>query len=218
MSMEQFSRPDDDTQNAPPIVTQRSGRGPAFLQSGLGFVLEVAKTVLIAVLIIVIVRTFVVKPFYVKGASMEPTFHDNEYLIINEFDYRFREPARGDIIVLRYPRDPSQFFIKRIVGLPSERVSIDARGVYIVNAENPSGALLEELAYLPDGVSTFGGKPVELGPDDYFVLGDNRTSSLDSRSSVLGPVHRSAIVGRVWVRVWPFSKMQAFPTPAYPGL
>ncbi len=214
--MEQFPQLNDDEENAPPpVVTQRSGKGPMLLQSGLGFVLEVAKTVLVAVVIIVVVRTFVVKPFYVKGASMEPTFHDNEYLIINEFDYRFREPARGDIIVLRYPRDPSQFFIKRIVGLPGERVSIDAQGVRVFNDTKPNGALLEESAYLPDNVQTFGGEPVALDPDEYFVLGDNRASSLDSRSTVLGPVQRSAIIGRVWVRVWPFSKIQAFPTPGY---
>lgn len=191
-------------------------RFPLLLKSGLDFLLEVAKTVVISVTIIVLVRHFLFKPFYVKGASMEPTFLDHQYLIINEIDYRFRQPERGDIIVLRYPKDPSQFFIKRIIGLPNETVEIRDNHVSITNQDHPEGFVLDEGMYLDAEVKTVGGQSTVLGSDQYFVLGDNRSASLDSRSVALGPIHRSAIIGRAWFRVWPFQKFTVFRSPDYP--
>lgn len=202
--------------DARPVIEQKGGM-PLFLRSGLGFLWEVLKTVAISVAIILFVRYFLFKPFYVKGASMEPNFYDNEYLIINEVDYRFREPLRGDIVVLRFPRDPKQFFIKRVIGLPKEKIDVENGNVIIYNSEHPDGFVLHEDAYLRSDVLTFGDQEVTLGADEYFVLGDNRPASLDSRSSILGPVHRSEIVGRVWFRVWPFSRFAEFRTPSYPS-
>lgn len=187
------------------------------MRSGFSFLWEVLKTVVISVIIIAAIRGFIAKPFYVKGASMEPTFHDNEYLIINEFNYRFRDPQRGDIVVLRYPRDPSQYFIKRVVGLPAEKVVIRSGSVFIYNTENPNGLQLDESAYLAPSETTLGDTTTELGTDEYFVLGDNRRASLDSRSSILGPISRSSIVGRTWFRVWPFGKFTVFSPPPYPA-
>src|SRR5690606_17051105 len=131
--------------------------------------------------------------FYVKGASMEPNFYDHEYLIIDELSYRFRDPMRGEIVVFRYPRDPREYFIKRVVGLPGETVEITDGKVIISNAQYPNGLELEE-EYL-DGVPTDGKKKITLGADEYFVLGDNRDESLDSRA--FGPLTRDHIVGRV---------------------
>lgn len=140
---------------------------------------------------------------------MEPNFHDHEYLIVNEIKYRFSDPERGDVIVFKYPRNPQEYFIKRVIGLPGEKIQVKDGGVYIYNSENPQGAVLEE-PYLPDGLKTYGlsKEAVSLGDDEYFVLGDNRNSSKDSRS--FGPVKRSFIVGRVLLRGWPFNKAGFF--------
>lgn len=175
------------------------------------FLLEVVQIVLISSAIIIPIRYFLIQPFYVKGASMEPNFYDSEYLIIDEMSYRFRDPMRGEIVVFRYPRDPSQFFIKRVVALPGETVEITDGNVLIYNEEHPNGMLLKE-DYL-GGEQTNGKERVTLGGDEYFVLGDNRDSSLDSRS--FGTLDRDNLIGRVWVRGLPLSRMTTFDVPMY---
>lgn len=180
---------------------------PSWLGAAGRFVAELAEVVVISLAIILPIRYFLIQPFYVKGASMEPTFDDREYLIIDEISYRFRAPARGEVIVFRYPLDPRQYFIKRIVGLPGERVKISGNKVTIFNDVHPEGLVLDE-SYLPAGTPTFGDEVTTLGPDEYFVMGDNRTSSLDSRS--FGPMPRKDMVGRVWVRGWPVSRFTVF--------
>lgn len=176
---------------------------------------DLIKVVCVSLAIIIPVRYFLIQPFYVRGASMEPSFFDHEYLIIDEISYRFREPARGDIVVFKYPKDPSQYFIKRIVGLPGEKVEIKDSQVYIYPSQNndseeESGAkfILDENFYLDGNVQTIGNKAWALGPDEYYVLGDNRESSLDSRN--FGPVYGELIVGRVWLRGWPFWRAAIF--------
>jgi signal peptidase I len=175
------------------------------------FVLEVIQIVVIVAAIILPIRYFLIKPFYVKGASMEPNFYDHEYLIIDELSYRLRDPARGEIVVFRYPRDPSQYFIKRVVGLPGETVEVSEGAVVIYNEEFPNGKTLNEEAYLAE--DTGGKKKVTLGADEYAVFGDNRDESLDSRS--FGAVDRTEIVGRVWVRGLPLSRIGTFEAPEY---
>lgn len=176
------------------------------------FVLEVLQIVIISAAIIVPIRYFLIQPFYVKGASMEPNFYDREYLIIDELSYRLREPLRGEIVVFRYPRDPSQYFIKRVVGLPGETIEVTAGQVVVFNDAYPNGKVLDEEPYL-DGELTQGKKKLTLAVDEYFVLGDNRDESLDSRS--FGPVKRDEIVGRVWVRGLPLSRVGTFDVPQY---
>ncbi|HED05751.1 MAG TPA: signal peptidase I [Ignavibacteria bacterium] len=175
----------------------------------LNFVFELVKIVVISLIIIIPVRYFLIQPFYVKGASMEPNFHDHEYLIVNEIKYRFLEPERGDVIVFKYPINPQEYFIKRVIGLPGEKIQIKDGDIHIYNADNPQGEILKE-PYLPSGLKTYGlsKEAVSLGKDEYFVLGDNRNSSKDSRS--FGPVKRSFIVGRVLLRGWPFNKAGFF--------
>jgi signal peptidase I len=177
------------------------------------FVLEFVQIAVISAAIIIPIRYFLVQPFYVKGASMEPNFYDHEYLIIDEISYRFDEPARGEIVVFRYPKDPSEFFIKRIIGLPSETVEVSEGRVIIYNDEHPNGLALDESAYLVEGTVTPGRKKITLGADEYFVLGDNRKASSDSR--VWGPVPDEDIIGRVWVRGLPLSRLGTFETPLY---
>jgi signal peptidase I len=170
---------------------------------------ELIRVVLISLAIVLPVRYFLIQPFYVKGASMEPNFYDHEYLIIDEISYRFTEPRRGEVIVFRYPLEPRQFFIKRIIGLPGETVEIKNGKVYIENGQGEK-ILLEE-PYI--SVPTPGETKVKLDNDEYFVLGDNRLSSLDSRH--FGPVPRSFIIGRVWLRGWPLNRFGQFLAPVY---
>ncbi len=176
----------------------------------LAFIFEVVQIVLISSAIIIPVRYFLIQPFYVKGASMEPNFYDHEYLIIDELSYRFRTPERGEIVVFRYPRDPSQYFIKRVVALPGETIEITSGEVVIYNTEHPNGLKLNE-EYLTE--TTNGKERVTLGPDEYYVLGDNRDSSLDSRSFEALPIDN--IIGRVWVRGLPLSRIGTFELPEY---
>jgi len=134
------------------------------------------------------------------------------YLLLKEgVPVSVREPERGEIVVFRYPRDPSQYFIKRVVALPGETVEVTGGAVVIYNEEYPNGKMLEET-YI-DGELTQGKKKITLGEDEYFVLGDNRDESLDSRS--FGAVARSEIVGRVWVRGLPISRIGTFDIPEY---
>jgi len=178
------------------------------------FIFELLKIVVISLVIIIPIRYFLIQPFYVKGASMEPNFHDHEYLIIDEISYRFNNPKRGDIIVFRYPRNPQEFFIKRMIGLPGESIQIKDGKVTIYNDQNPEGMTLDE-SYLPDDLKTYGmtSDKINLGDNEFFVLGDNRNSSKDSRS--FGPVNESYLVGRVLFRGWPFNKITLFESPSY---
>jgi len=179
---------------------------PSFIKKIFVFVTETGKTVLVSLAAVLLIRMFLVQPFYVKGASMEPNFDDGQYLIINEIGYRFEEPQRGDVVVFRYPLDPSEYFIKRIVGLPGETVVVDDGNVFINTKE-----LSEQ--YLPKGLTTYGNITLSLAGDEYFVLGDNRPASHDSRR--WGVLRRQFIVGKAWLRGWPFSKIGAIETPAY---
>src|SRR3989338_605923 len=174
---------------------------------------EIFKVVTISLAIIIPVRYFLIQPFYVKGASMEPNFSDFEYLIINEISYRFNEPQRGEVIVFRYPHDPSQFFIKRVIGLPGEQVVIRDGQVYIKSSTSQELVVLDESAYLSATTKTGGQIDVTLGPDEYYLLGDNRAASLDSRA--FGPVSRQSIIGKTLLRGWPIDKVGLFKSVDY---
>lgn len=139
---------------------------------------------------------------------MEPNFEDGEYLIIDQLSYRFREPRRGEVVVFRYPRQPSQFFIKRIIGLPGERVQISDGTVVIYNDRHQQGVVLDESTYLEPTVRTGGQVDLQLGTEEYFVLGDNRPASSDSRS--WGELGADSIVGRTWIRAYPFDQFDIF--------
>ncbi len=183
-------------------------------KNALYFTLDLLKIVLISFVIIAPIRYFLIQPFYVKGASMEPNFYDHEYLIVDEISYRFNDPKRGEIIVFRYPKNPQEFFIKRIIAFPNEKVQVKDGHVVIYNDEHPDGMTLNET-YLPDNVKTYSLSEdiITLGPSEYFVLGDNRNASKDSR--IFGPVDKSFLIGRVMLRGWPFDRVNLFPAPSY---
>ena len=194
----------------------------------LDFFVDVVKIVLLALLIIVPIRVFIFQPFVVKGASMEPNFHNGEYLIVNEFGYKrtvvavgdkefftvdsFKDLKRGDPVVFRYPANPKEYFIKRIIGLPEDKVSIKNGLVMIYNEENPEGLILDETDYLPTFIETDANKGNDsefvLGDDEYFVLGDNRYHSSDSRT--WGALPGAMIMGKVLLRALPLDKFKLF--------
>jgi len=172
-----------------------------------GFFKELIKFSLIAFLIVVPFRYFVAQPFIVNGASMDPTFHTGEYLIVDQLSYRaFDNPQRGEIVIFRYPKDPSKFFIKRIVGLPGETIEMRENIITIFNDEYPSGFSIKEnyIIHTKNDILK-----VELEEDEFFVLGDNRASSSDSR--IWGPLKQEFIVGRPIIRLFPLNRIQLFP-------
>ncbi len=175
------------------------------------FIFEILKVVILAVIIVLPIRYFIFQPFFVQGISMEPNFQDGDYLIIDEITYRFREPERGEVIVFKYPKNPSQRYIKRIIGLPGETVEIKDKKVVIF--DGTENRVLDELGYLSDSLLTKGNIRVSLEENEYFVLGDNRDFSSDSRR--WGPLPRSNITGRVYLRAWPFTVLAKFEAPAY---
>jgi len=171
---------------------------------------EILRTVLVVLIVAFAVRAFVFQPFVVEGQSMEPTFHDRDYLIVNKYDYRIGTPKRGDVIVFQSPTIPNTNFIKRIIGLPGEVVKIDAKGVVSVDDK-----VLGEPYINHDLNPTPETPPIErfLQPNEYWVMGDNRNHSSDSRD--WGPLQKSAIIGRAWVTVFPKTDFGVVQVPSY---
>lgn len=172
----------------------------------LAFFKDLLKYALTAVVIVVPIRVWVAQPFVVNGSSMDDTFKDGQYLIVDELTYRFREPERGEVLIFRYPKEPSKYFIKRLIGLPGETVVVKDDSVTIKNAQYPAGIRLTE----PYAQSrTFGSVTVTLEADEYFVMGDNRVVSSDSR--VWGPLPKDDLIGRPIARLTPFKAMGVLP-------
>lgn len=168
------------------------------------FLWELVRVIIVAFIIMIGFRIFVAEPFVVSGSSMVPNFHNREYLVVDKVSYRFSEPKRGDVIIFRYPKDTTQYFIKRIIGLPGEKVQIDNGRVKLYNSEHPDGSYIDE-PYLPSNDITFGKEDiVSLGSDEYFVMGDNRLASSDSR--VWGVLPKHDIIGHAFFRAFPLNE------------
>lgn len=164
--------------------TTRTGWGP--------IVRELAETIVLTLVIFFLIRT-VVQNFRVEGMSMEPSFHDGQFLLINKLAYKLGEPERGDVIVFRYPRDPSRDFIKRVIGLPGETIEIRNGQVYVDGQLSPTAATINEASY--------NSGPTTLGPDELYVLGDNRPNSSDSHA--WGTLPLDLVIGKVILSYWP---------------
>jgi len=183
------------------------------IKNALSFLWEIGKIVTIALVIVVGLRAFVFQPFLVRGASMEPNFHNWDYLIVDEISYRWRSPERGEVIVFKYPRDASQRYIKRIIGLPGETIEVNDGKVTVLRGSEK--VALDESDYLSVS-DTPGSVTVTLEANEYFVLGDNRLASSDSR--VWGVLPRRNIVGRAFLRAFPVRRIRHFKTPNFPGV
>ena len=188
-------------------LSSLSGAAAKSLAAAGLFFLELVKIALLALVTILLIRYYLFKPFYVKGASMEPNFKESEYLIIDEISYRFRAPERGEVIVFRYPENPKEYFLKRIIGLPGETVKVAEGRVYIYNQSHPEGLIISE-EYLSGNLLTAGEKTTLLGQNQYFVMGDNRDFSYDAR--YWGFVSHEQIKGKamfVWFSlIFPFGE------------
>lgn len=172
------------------------------------FLKDTAIFAVIALAVILPIRFFVAQPFIVDGSSMDPTFATNQYLIVDELSYRFEPIARGDVIIFKYPNDTTKYFIKRVIGLPGETVQIEGTKVLIKNKTNPQGFTLTEN-YVDPANFTSDHTLVTLTGSQYFVMGDNRGASFDSRS--WGSVDRKLIIGRPLVRLFPLNTIAWLP-------
>ena len=159
---------------------------------------ELIQLVLFSLLIVVPFRLYVAQPFIVDGASMDPTFDSGAYLIVDELTYQWKTPERGSVLVFKYPKDPSKSFIKRVIGLPGETVSISDGEVIIKNSQYPDGFKLDEpyVKWIKRDSANY-----VVGKNEYFVMGDNRAASADSR--IWGAVPRDNVVGRPFIRFFP---------------
>lgn len=180
------------------------------IKSYLPFAWEVFKIFIIASVIVLPIRYFLFQPFIVKGESMIPNFQSGDYLIVDEISYRFSTPRRGDVVVFKYPKDTAQKFIKRVIGLPGETVEIKDGQVTIYKDDN--SRILDEK-YLPNPSGTIGTLKIALAADEYFVLGDNREFSYDSR--VWGSLSLKNIIGKVFLRILPVSDLSKITAPSY---
>lgn len=169
---------------------------------------EVITFALIALAIVIPIRLWIAQPFIVHGGSMEPTFESGEYLIVDQLTYRFEAPKRGDVIIMRYPKDPAIFFIKRVIGLPEETVEIAAKNVIIYPANGGAPVTLDE-SFLDPSREQNAYATYALGADEYFVMGDNRLESSDSRS--WGALPAKDVVGRAIARLFPLNRVSIFP-------
>jgi len=166
---------------------------------------ETIKFIVLAIIIVIPIRMFIAQPFIVSGSSMYPTFNNGDYLIVDELSYRLSEVERNDVVIFRYPEDPSKFFIKRIIGLPNETVSIQGSTITITNQEGQT-TLNEPFI---QNQMTNGGTLHELKSDEYFVMGDNRNASSDSR--IWGAVPRDLIIGQAFLRLFPVNDINYKP-------
>ena len=178
----------------------------------LAFVWETIKVVVISLAIILPIRYYLVQPFFVNGASMEPNFENGDYLLVDEISYRFKEPNRGEVIIFHPPQDPQNYYIKRIIGLPGETVELTDGRIIIYNGQYPAGEQLDESQYLVKSRINEIAK-VELGENEYYVVGDNRNNSLDSRR--FGAIQFANIRGKALLRAFPFNKLAILKSPEY---
>lgn len=168
--------------------------------------IDFIKFMLITVLIVVPFRIYVAQPFIVNGASMSPTFETGQYLIVDQLTYHFSDPQRGDVVIFKFPQDTSKFFIKRIIGLPGERVTIEEGEVKILKPSVEEEIILDE-PYIKIPKNSY--SETNLSEDEYFVMGDNREHSLDSR--IWGPLGKEYIVGRAYMRLLPVDDINFLP-------
>jgi signal peptidase I len=206
-----YNLPNQEEQ--PPQSTEEKSPLRKFLTATGRFFYEVFKTTAIIVIVAFLIRFFLIQPFLVEGESMEPNFHNNEYLIIQKISGYFDNYQRGDVIVFKYPNNPEISYIKRIIGLPNEKIKFDRGKVSIYNSQYSQGKELSEDYLLSKIDETNQILEKNLGQDEYFVMGDNRNNSSDSRE--WGILNKKYIQGKVLIRLYPFSDIGLIHSPQF---
>ncbi len=186
-----------DTQKPALIKTEKKQKG---------FWRELIEIIFFVAIVVIPIQTFIGRTFIVVGSSMYPTFENKDYLIIDKLYYQFSDPKRGEVIVFHPPVNEDTYYIKRVIGLPGETVTVNRNEVMIQNADSPEGFRLEQPYVSSEGDSY---KTIKLESDEYFVMGDNRAVSSDSR--VWGPLPRKNISGRAFIRLFPFPSFDMWP-------
>ncbi len=179
------------------------------------FFKEIFKFALFVAVIVLPIRLFIAQPFIVSGDSMDPTFANGQYLVVDQISYRFENPKRGDVVIFRYPNDKKKFYIKRIIGLPSETIDIQ-NGRISITKKDGTKSLITEESYINPILDNSDHMSVTLKNDEYFVMGDNRTRSSDSR--IWGAVKNTLIVGKPFLRLFPITKVSIIPGSGTPVL
>lgn len=165
-------------------------------------ILSTSVYLLVVLVVTYLIICYVGQRTEVEGSSMEPTLQDGDNLIVDKITYRFHDPERFDIIVFPFQYEEETFYIKRVIGLPGETVQIDWDGNIYIDGEVLAEGYGREVIRDPGRAAS----EIVLGEDEYFVLGDNRNNSTDGRADLVGNIHRDDIVGRAWVRIYPFDK------------
>jgi signal peptidase I len=181
-----------------------------FCDLQLVFILDITQTFIVAFAFFLFIYGFVVQPHRVSGQSMMSTLHDGELILTNKVVYRFYSPERGDVITFKAPTDPKKDFIKRIIGLPGEKVEITQNRVKVYNKEHPEGFIIDEpyldtFQVTQPGIAYRESEAITIPPNEYMVMGDNRLNSFDSRS--WGNLKKDAIIGKAWFVYWPFNRI-----------
>lgn len=166
-------------------------------------ILSTSLYLLVVLCAVYLVIHYVGQRTQVEGRSMEPTLEDGNNLIVDKISYRFHDPERFDIIVFPFQYDKNTFYIKRIIGLPGEMVQIDDEGNIYIDGEILAEGYGKEVIENPGRAREL----ITLGDDEYFVMGDNRNNSSDSRDPAVGNINRKDIIGRAWLRIWPFDEI-----------
>lgn len=185
-----------------------------FLKRAVSALFDFLQGIVVILALMVMVYLFVMSPQEINGASMEPNFHNGEFILTNKVEYRVSNPKRGDVVIFKSPKNKEIDYIKRVIGLPGDTVALRNNAIYV------NGNKLEE-SYLAPGVVIFGesylheNQEVTVPPGKYFVLGDNRPHSSDSRE--FGPIAKEDFIGKAFLRYWPFSQFGTIAHPSYSG-
>ncbi len=170
--------------------------------------IDLFRFTIFALAVIIPIRLFIITPFVVDGASMEPSFQDQDYLVVEQLGYHLYEPNRGDVVIFRFPLEPEKFFIKRIIAVPGDTIIVQRNRIIIQNEQHPDGFELKE-PYLLENKTDYQQMRLRLEDNEYFVMGDNRDVSFDSRR--WGALPKENIIGRALLRLYPLESLSLFP-------
>lgn len=176
------------------------------------FILDFLETIVVALSIFVVIYLFIMQPHEIKGSSMEPNFHDNEYILTDKISYRLHDPVRGDVIIFKAPTNNDVDYIKRVIGSPGDKIKVQNGAVYVNDVKLTEDYLRDTTSLFP-GSFLSEGQEITVPPGDIFVMGDNRPHSSDSRQ--FGPVPIDTVIGRAFFRYWPISQLGAVPQVHY---